>query len=260
MTTGYAPEGTFRFYLDQFQSAGWMRTQYSSGFFGILFGLVPDEAVESWTLACKMPLLAHRDSPDDVLPYIGQDRHLSRYYLESPAEHRNRLLNAWDLYLDGGTEDAIERELLSAKYGPTVFMGVYGDETVSYGDPQFFYLDKGAYVEFRYNAPGPRGEPPPYKTQFWVVFNEGFHPVTDEPLPWGSWDWGDLSPGVWGPEGFTQEFSKTIDDIVYKWKSPEYVFRGYTFLISPINYRDVSVTYGDPTVIYQGSISVDRHV
>ncbi len=243
-----SPEGTFRFFLEEFRSPGWMKTELSSGFFGITIGATADEAVESWILACRAHLLLDPESPDDVLPYIAQDRRLMRFSTETAAQHRDRLWRAWDIYLTAGTEEVIESQLFEAGWGPTELLGEYGSD-VDYGS-DFVYADRGAYVDYRINEPGPRGEPPPYRTQFWLVFNEGFHPITGDPTAWGDFDWGDISEGVWAYEGYSNEFAIDIRGIVKKWKNSEYAFRGFTFIMNALDYGG-DVTYGSD-VIYGG--------
>lgn len=252
MTEQHSPEGTYRFFLEQFKSPGYMRTPISSGFFGVVFGMTADEAVESWMLACRMPLLLDPQSPDDVLPYIAEDRRLPRYSTETAAQHRQRLWDAWNIYLEAGCEEAIEKQILAAGWGPDVFLGDYKSDVPYKSD--YFYKDRGAFVEFRPDATGPRGESPPYRTQFWVVFNEGFHPVTGLPIPWGQFVWGDTSEGVWGPRGYSRTFAKEIIGIIKKWKPSDHVFRGFTFIINNIPYKSDILYKSD--VVYKGAIEV----
>lgn len=250
---------TFTDWLAQ-RSTTWMLQPLSSAWYGITLEITGNEAVDGWLTAARMHLLDDTESPDDVLPLLAQDRKLPRYPLETAAQHRARLMDAWAIYDIEGTEAVIETQLRGAGYGPTTLIGEYGNPDVAYGDPQFFYGDLGAYVEFRTLEPGPRGESAPYRTQFWVVFNEGFHPVTGPPKPWGTWTWGDTwidVPGVWAPTGLTVDFYRTVMGIVMKWKPSDHVFRGFTFVVSDVPYGDTGVTYGDSTVMYGGSINVD---
>lgn len=243
---------TFFDWLDRL-STTYMRGALSAGWYNITLSLVGNQAVESWILACRMHLLDDPESPDDVLPILALDRGLQAYVNETPAQHRARLLDAWNIYPEGGTEEVIEKQLLAAGYGPSSFLGDFGDTTVSFGDP-YYFRDRGCYVEFRPTMSGPRGEPAPYRTQFWIVMNTGFHPVTGLPLPWGDWDWGDLSDGVWSYPGLTQDVQRTLLGIVKKWKPSDHVFRGFTFLISNIAFKDPSVTFGDTTLLFGGAL------
>lgn len=250
---------TFIDWLDRL-STSWMRGPVASGWYGVTLALQANEAVESWLLACRMHLLDDPESPDDVLPIIAQDRQLPRYPLETADQHRTRLIDAWNIYQEAGTEEVIEKQILAAGYGPTEFLGEWGNPNVTFGDPTYVWADRGAYVEFRPNEPGPRGEAAPYASQFWIVFATGFHPITGLPNPWGSWTWGDTEPlvhGVWTYYGYTPDFQRTILGIVKKWKPCDHVFRGMTFMISNIPWGDVSTSWGDATVLWGGALSVD---
>src|SRR6185436_9916598 len=91
----------------------------SSGWFGVLVGLTGDTAGEAWSLCARMHLLADPESPDDILPIAARDRRLPRYPLESAAQHRARLIDAWNIYKGGGSEESIATQLRAAGYGPT---------------------------------------------------------------------------------------------------------------------------------------------
>jgi hypothetical protein len=199
---------TFVDWLNQ-RSTVWMRQPRSSGWFGVTLAVPANEAVEGWLFCCRMHLLDDPESPDDVLPIIALDRKLPRYPHETAAQHRARLIDAWNIYPYAGTEHVIEMQLAAAGY-------------------------PNAVVEFRPSELGPRGEAAPYRTQFWVVFADGYHPVTGPCKPWGTFVWGDKwteVPGVWAPTGLTPDFYRTIMGIVLKWKPSQYVFRGFTFTV-----------------------------
>lgn len=253
----FAPQGSFRAFFQLKLSPSWLSAKNAAGFFGVLLAVAADEAVETMSIACRMSLLDDEVSPDDVLPIIELDRRLPRYPLETAAQHRARLQDAWDIYELGGSELAIETQLRAAGYGPTVLLGDYGRADVAYGDPSFVYGDLGAYVEFRPSAPGPRGEPPPYRTQFWITFAEQFHPIKYDMIAWGDFEWGSHQDGVWSYVGWTDDFVRTVMGIVLKWKPSDHVFRGFTFVLDEIAYGDPSITYGDPTRIYGSTIDVD---
>jgi hypothetical protein len=89
-----------------------------------------------------------------------------------------------------------------------------------------------------------------------VVFNEGFHPITGMPTPWGEFVWGDTGEWVWRPAGYSHEFARTIRAIVRKWKDSRYVFRGFRFMVNNLPWGEESVDWGDVTVIWGGSIDV----
>jgi hypothetical protein len=228
----------------------------SSGWFGVLVGLTGDTAGEAWSLCARMHLLADPESPDDILPIAARDRRLPRYPLESADQHRARLIDAWEIYKGAGSEEVIETQLRAAGYGPTDLLGEWGNPDVDWGDDTFFWGDLGAFVQFRLFELGPRGEPAPYWSQFWVVFNEGFHPVTGMPTPWGDFTWGDIEPWVWRPEGYSLDFARTIIGIIRKWKPSRWVFRGFRFMVNNVPWGLETLDWGDPSVIWGGSIDV----
>jgi hypothetical protein len=233
-----------------------MKAERAAAFFGVLVGVVADSHQEAATLASRMHLLDDPESPDDALPVVATNRKLERYYLETADQHRARLSDAWEIYAGGGSAEVIETQLRAAGFGPTSLVGEYGNPDIEYGDPDLTYGDLGAFVEFRPWELGPRGEAAPYWSQFWVVFNMGWHPVTGPPTPWGEFVWGDIGEWVWRPAGYSREFSRTIRGILKKWTPCRYVFRGFRFLITNIPYGDETVEYGDPTIVYGGAIDV----
>lgn len=195
-----SPLGTIRRLIED-NSPSWASGDLGSGFFGVLFGLVGDSINTGLALCLRMPWLAESTSPDDVLPLVGSERRMPRYPHESAQSYRARLLGAWDAYGLGGDESAIETQLAAYGYpGKVVF---------------FPGLD------------GPFGQPAPYRTQFWIRFPNGTHPVTSEGPPWDSFNWDDGSQ--WGPVGYTPEFAATLHSIVNKWKPVQWICRGFIF-------------------------------
>jgi hypothetical protein len=235
MTTPDPPEGSFRYFLDQFRSAYFMRGERGQYLWQTLVGIPADEAAEAWFLCSRMHLLADAESPDDVLPLLSKDRRLPRYPLETEAQHRARLLGAWSIYELGGTERVIETQIRAAGYGPTAQIDRWAQPGLTWGQSGFTWANVGAFVQFRPQATGPRGEAAPYRTQFWLVFGEGFHPVIDDMIPWGEFEWGDHSDGVWSYIGYTDDLIRTLLGIVYKWKPSDHVFRGFRFRLGGIH-------------------------
>lgn len=237
MADAFSTVGTFRAYQEMRRSPSWLSAPISRGFFGVLVGRVGDEALEAWTISCRMSLLLDTESPEDVLPIIGQDRRLQRYPLETTLQYRERLFLAWDDYAIGGTEYAIELQLRKAGFGPANTIQTWGQSNITFGQstPVYYWGNLGAYVQYRPDAKGPKGEPAPYRTQFWIVFRHGFHPVEDDMIPWGTFEWGDSEPGVWSYIGYSDDFARTVMSIVYKWKDSTYLFRGFVFKFGGIS-------------------------
>ena len=250
--------GTFAYLLDQRRSAYWMRGPLSSGWWGLLLAVPADEAVDSWVVVARMHLLADEASPDDILPLVvGLGRKLDKYASESNAAWRARGLNAFGIYALGGTEEAIETQLLAAGYGPTTTIGTWGTAGHTWGQSGYRWGDRGAFVLFKPFARGPRNEPPPYRTQFWVQFANGFHPVTGTPIPWGQFPW-DGTQEPWGaPKGFTLDFYRETSAIIRKWKPPEYVFRGFRFQIgSLVTWGEAGHHWGESSQLWGSTVDL----
>jgi hypothetical protein len=235
-----------------------MLERLSSGWFGVLVGVTGNEAAEAFSLCARMHLLADEESPDDVLPIAAKDRRLSRYHLETSAQHRARLINAWEIYARGGSEEATLLELDAAGYGPASKVGSWGASGVNWGASGYAWGDVGACIERRPEAYGPRGEAPPYWSQYWIVFGLGMHPVTGPPVPWGSFVWGDTYDGVWGPIGYSADFRRTILGIVRKWKPCRWVFRGFRFRIGELSkWGQTGFAWGQAGLVWGGVIDVE---
>lgn len=239
---------TFKDLVERWSSSD-MKEPLAAGFFGVLVGIVADTHQETATLAAGMHLLNNPDSPDDVLPIIAKDRRLPRYYLETAAQHRDRLWNAWDIYAKGGSERAVVDELDAAGWGPALKAGVVGASGIVVGAAGYMWGDRGTRVHFRPFAPGPRAEPPPYWSQYWITFGPGMHPIIGPPIPWGDFTWGDTYDGVWGPLGYSDDFKRAALGIVRKWKPPRWVFRGFRFIL-------LGIRLGDPDFVVGASGTV----
>lgn len=174
----------------------------SAGWFGVLHGLTGDMLAQSFSDSLRMPWLRDPKSPDDVLPFIGNERGIQRYPGESVISYRTRLVRAWDAYKYAGAAKSIE------------------DQLAAYGYP--------GLVTFFPGRDGPSGETAPYWSQFWIRFPAGTHPITSEGPPWDSFSWDD-GASAWGPIGYTPEFSGTLHSIVNKWKPVRWICRGFIF-------------------------------
>jgi hypothetical protein len=233
------------------------RAELAGAFFGVLVGVTADTAQETQTLASRMHLLDDPESPDDILPVIAKDRRLDRYSLESPEQHRNRLDSAWTIYSFGGSDTVINEQLRAAGFGPTVTAPAWGESGLPWGTTGYAWGDVGTYILLRPSEPGPRGEPAPYWSQFWVVFNSGYHPVVGPPIPWGTFVWGDTYDGVWGPVGYSPEFRRTVIRIIRKWKPSRWICRGLVLKQGiQINWGQSGGTWGSAGVIWGGGTEI----
>jgi hypothetical protein len=237
----------------------------SAAFFGVTLSLPYDEAIEAWGIAARMHLLDDSESPDDVLELLGRDRRMPRYYLETTDQHRSRIKDAWNAYQYGGTQESIERQLALAGSAPELLVEFWGaaDPDILWGDePAAVWGDRTAVVVFNPGANGPRGEPAPYYSQFWVRFSFGHHPVTGPPLPFdgAEWTWGDIGPGIWAPIGYSPDQVATWLGIIKKWRANGWIFRGFIFdLGTEIDWGEAAPDFdwGDnPDIVWGGAITV----
>lgn len=185
-------------------SASWMLDAVSQGWWGVLVGLIHDVSAEAWSLVLRMPWLADAESPDDVVPIVAKERRLRRYSLETAAAHRARVLDAWNAYAFAGAGQTILQQLDLAGY-------------------------PGAALRFFTGREGPRQEPGPYWSQFWVYWPIGTHPVTGDAPAVGSFVVGSAQVGVVGVD---PDYFPTVRGIIRKWKPVDWYFRGFVFQIS----------------------------
>lgn len=68
-----------------------------------LLALGADSIWESYRLAVKAGWLRTPNSPPDALPLVADERGLERTPFETDAQHRDRLLAAWDAWAYAGT-------------------------------------------------------------------------------------------------------------------------------------------------------------
>lgn len=83
-----------------------------------VIGLMFDFTLEGALVAIKARGLRSPDFPTDGLDYIGSERCLPRFPNESHADYKTRLLAAWDIWRQSGTQGGIE--LLFSLLGITI--------------------------------------------------------------------------------------------------------------------------------------------
>lgn len=83
---------------------------------GTLSGLVWDILAEGLSAAIKAPWLTTPGQPLDALDPISDERRLPKYILESVAEWKARLLDAWNIWEAGGALVLIRQQYEAAKY------------------------------------------------------------------------------------------------------------------------------------------------
>jgi hypothetical protein len=153
----------------------------------------------------------------DHLALKGKARGLPRYPAESLEQYRARVIRAkqdWDL---AGTEAGIVGQLTAAGY-------------------------TNANLIFREHEPGPRGEPGPYWSQFWVYLPD--LGVTRSTRAWNDGSlWND--GGVWGPVNIAADDAATLRAIVRKFKPSDWICRGFLFPVAgDFNWND-GTTWND---------------
>ncbi len=90
-----------------------------SKFLGIV-ALTADAVQHGFAVALRAPWLRSAYSPDDALPEIGSERLMPRYPVETAAQHRARLLDAWDIWTWAGDEASIEGQFIAAGFFGTL--------------------------------------------------------------------------------------------------------------------------------------------
>lgn len=84
-----------------------------SGFIG---GVLWDIYARGASDAVLSPLLTRVEQPPDALPPIAEERNLAKYIAEGDLAWQARLLTAWDIWEQGGSETVIESQLAAAGY------------------------------------------------------------------------------------------------------------------------------------------------
>lgn len=187
----------------------------SAGFFGVLHGLTGDQLSDGMSLAARMGWIKDPASPDDVLPLLGEERGMPRYPVETSAQYRARLTDAWNAYKFAGAEQTIVSQFAKAGY-------------------------PGVTVTFNAAALGPNGEAAPYWSQFWVYFPySSGHPVTGAGTNWGAFNYGDGT--VYGLN-VSVGFYQLVHGIVRKWKPSRWICRGFVFQL--VDTSTVSLSFG----------------
>lgn len=92
-------------------SPPWLRGFFGERFVGVTNALAADKAAEAATQAIKAPWLRAPTSPDDALPFSGAERNIDRAPAETNAQYRARLVDAWRLWEQAGTEQGLKNAL-----------------------------------------------------------------------------------------------------------------------------------------------------
>jgi len=181
---------------------------YGERLVGVL-ALLADLISEGASEALKVPWLREPTSPDDALRFAAFDRNLERYPNESAAQHRARLLRAWQDWTAAGDESAILGQLGAAAF-------------------------EGAVIYCQ----GEWWRPPdtdvlgnPWWSLCWIFFPRGTHPASSQGPVCGAA--GLLCGGgaFCGPVGLGS-IASVLVGIIQKWKPADWVVRDLIFEIS----------------------------
>lgn len=198
----------------------WARSHYGERLTGTI-ALLTDTLAEGANQAVKArfdsPYRGH-NPPPDALPYIGQNKNIERYIADTDITYKGRLLQAFSLWSQAGTKQAVLRAL------------------AAYGQPLAqLYEDKD------WARP-----PKPYWSQFWILFPSGTHTVTPGTETFG----GGATYGsgvVYGASGITADEVDALRRLVKKWKRSASICREFIFEGVGSSYGG-GPTYGDGTL------------
>jgi hypothetical protein len=134
--------------------------------------------------------------PGDMRELVALARNLPQYPGETAEHHQERLARAWLDWQFAGTDACIEGQLEAA--------GFTGATIVTHAD-----------------RIGPRGEPAPYWSQFWVRIPSSSLNLVD-PI-WGRIRWGTF---WWGTGALSENDNATFWGIIRKFKPVDWFCRG----------------------------------
>jgi hypothetical protein len=194
----------------------WQIPIWSTGFWGVRFagiteGLLQDSLIEGAALALSGTwLYDFRPTPTDEsgeqplgsLALQGDDAMRPQYAGESEASVRQRLQDKWSFWT-GDPRAGLLEELLAAGIGPATLL-VPGDW-----------------------SPVPDGDTDNW-SRFWLVFEDGDHPITGPGTIWGEHVVGTT---VLGPEGLTADYIHQLRAIVRRYKPIQWIPWQYHFVL-----------------------------
>jgi hypothetical protein len=134
--------------------------------------------------------------PADILRIIGTDRNLDQYPGVTNAQFQAQLDRAWADWQFAGHDTSIEGQLEAAGF-------------------------TGANIVYFTDRTGPKGEPAPYWSQFWVEIPETSLDLV--PPVWGQMVYGCF---WWGTGALTLDRATLFWAIVNKFKPVDHICRG----------------------------------
>ena len=128
-------------WLQHLSSGGPKRTRtgvWADRLKGTMFGIFSDIGSLSMDEAFLHRCMDEDDSPDDFLEFAAIERALPRYATETTAQHRARLLDAWNLWQLAGVEAGIVTQMEAAGFpSVTIITELPGGGDLDRGIPPY---------------------------------------------------------------------------------------------------------------------------
>jgi hypothetical protein len=197
--------------LEEWQIPIWSSGYWGSRFAGITGGLLSDFLLEGAATSLMAGWLydfkpTARDEsgeqPLGALALLGSDALRPQYPGESEASVKTRLRAKWSFWT-GNPRSGLLEELAAAGLGPAILL-VPGDW-----------------------SPVPDGDTDNW-SRFWLIFEEGDHPITGPGTFWGGYL---VGTSVLGPEGLTLEYYNQLRAIVKRYKPVQWIPWEYQFIL-----------------------------
>lgn len=194
----------------------WQIPIWSSGYWGIRFagiteGLLQDTLIEgaatglmsTWLYDFRpTPVDEAGEQPLGALALMGEDALRPHYLGETVAHVKERQRAKWDFWT-GDPRAGLLEELGAAGIGPATLL-VPGDWGVL-----------------------PDGDTDNW-SRFWLLFEEGDHPITGPGTAWGLFI---VGTDVLGPEGLTLDYYLHLRAIVKRYKPVQWIPWQYQFIL-----------------------------
>lgn len=205
----------FRDYVEQALSPtvlqGNRAQRLVSGGIGLMFDLMAETVNQS----VKARFFGSNTFPADAMRYLGEERMLPRYPVDTDATYKARLQGAWEAWQKAGTDQGVVSQLEAM--GLTAYIREQNIDWDWDGDSDNW-------------------------SRFWVI-------ITGH--PWQRWLWGDGSlwagGQTWGSTATAAEV-RSIRALVRKWK-PGHVVCGHIIVVfdeATWNAEQPDGTWGDP--------------
>jgi hypothetical protein len=197
--------------LEEWQIPIWSSGYWGARFAGITGSLLQDMLIEgaatglasTWLYDFKpTPVDESGEQPLGALALQGDDALRPQYPNESEASVKARLRAKWSFWT-GNPRTGLLEELAAAGIGPATLL-----------------------------VPGDWVSPPDshdHWSRFWLVFEEGDHPITGPGTLWGLFV---VGTDVLGPEGLTAAYHNQLRTIVKRYKPIQWVPWQYRFAIA----------------------------